>query len=389
MHSKKLCSFAAQFVFITSVILTLYQPLCAQGLGRYALPFLTISPSAAANGMGGGFVAASTDASAIYYNPAALPRLGRLALEGNTLKWFPELSDDLRYSYVAGAFQISTSLGLWLGAAYTHIGLGEQVITGELDPTPLGTFKSYEQAFSLAAAKKFGQHLRFGVSFKYLRSVLAPAISNTSQNGDGRASSYAFDIGFLYDGFFQFASFSQKSKRWSWPWTNWVSDRLPPGFSLGVTFANLGPKVAYFGAAVEQPLPQNLRVGLLWNIYNSDDASLIATGQFTKILVKQQRRFGSADPFYKALFTAWSDESFNGGLNQAIYEGGFEMGILRLGAIRVGRRWDGENRLGYNTFGYSIGPPGFRFSYTKISPDDNIVMDTRIYTASIVLDKLF
>jgi hypothetical protein len=87
--------------------------------------------------------------------------------------------------------------------------------------------------------------------------------------------------------------------------------------------------------------------------------------------------------------------------------------LLRLVAIRIGRHWgdispspsnsDGgflripisgrncrsEYDIGYNAFGFSIGPPGLRFSYAKILYDDNILfLDRQIYTASIVWDKL-
>jgi hypothetical protein len=112
-------------ISLALILLLLAASASAQGPGSRlnTLPFLLFSPSAAANGMGGGFVAAATEASAIYYNPAALTRAGRVALEGNTFDWL----QDLPYRHFSGAMQVFD--GLWLGSAYTRLSLGEQIIT--------------------------------------------------------------------------------------------------------------------------------------------------------------------------------------------------------------------------------------------------------------------
>jgi hypothetical protein len=107
---------------------SLYLTAHAQGPGSYVLPFLIFSPSAVANGMGGGSVAASTEASAIYYNPAALTRLGGVALAGNVFKLFPDFPDNnARYHHFAGALQ---SRQLWFGIAHTRLGYGKQIVNG-------------------------------------------------------------------------------------------------------------------------------------------------------------------------------------------------------------------------------------------------------------------
>jgi hypothetical protein len=124
MNAKRLQNGRLIFnFFMTGMVVMLCQSAGAQGRITHALPFLLFSPSAAANGMGGGFVAAATEASAIYYNPAALTRAGRVAIEGNTFKWLL----DLPYHHVSGAAQLFD--GLWLGSAYTRLSLGEQIIT--------------------------------------------------------------------------------------------------------------------------------------------------------------------------------------------------------------------------------------------------------------------
>jgi hypothetical protein len=391
--------FGVTVFFVTSVALTLYSPPNLYGQQNYALPFLMISPSAAANGMGGGFVAASTEVSAIHYNPAALTRLGRVAIEGNTFKVFPNINNNARYYYAAGAIQINWLKQLWLGVAYTRLGLGTFTVADIDGPDPIAVAGPRDWAIALSAAQKFGQHARFGIGFKYIRSI--DVLLGTSpvfpyfESSSTSASTFAFDFGFLYEGFLPRAHFSHTSQRRPLPWEKWSSNRLPRGLSLGVALANIGPKIEYRSRYIStsrqssNPLPQNLRIGLLWNIYDSDDISLFATGQFAKILTKARDRHGHFDPVLKALFTAWSDQSMRDELSAAIYQGGFEVSIMRLAAIRFGRHWDGKNNYGYNTFGYSIGPPGLRFSFAKIAADKYFsTANWRIYTAAIVLDKL-
>jgi hypothetical protein len=378
--------FTTQVAFVAILALTWCQVGWAQGPGSYGASTLLYSPSAVANGLGGGLVAASTEASAIYYNPAALSRLGRVALEMNTFKLFPLLENDGgRYYHAAGAFRTSSESNLWLGAAYTRTGFGKQVITGEDSPEPLGTFEPYEAAFSLAAATKMGQRSRLGIGFKFVRVNYAPRLSGLK---DYSANAFAVDVGFLYDGFLQAAHISKQFLNQPLPWQNWANAGLPPGFSFGVALAHVGTKLDFPEAAQGDPLPQNLRVGLAWNLIESDVLGLVVAGEFTKILVKQNRR-GQADGALKAIFSAWSDQSIRDEFSEAIYTGGLEASLLQVAAIRIGRYWSGIMNFGYNTFGYSIGPPGLRFSFARFAPFESLFIDEwHIYTVSVGMSKL-
>lgn len=370
--------------FIATVIVALIfsQSARAQGFGSFGALFLTLSPSAVANGMGSGSVAASTDASAIYYNPAALARLGRATIEGNTFKLLPELIDDARYSHLAGVYQFNSLNGLWLGVAYTRLGLGEQTYTGEDSPEPIGVFEPNDWALSLAAATRLGQQTRFGLGIKYIRS-------NFFYKQEESASSFAIDLGFLYDGFLPAVHYSRQFLKEPLPWSKWAAKGLPPGFSLGVALVNIGPKIEYIEETQADPLPQNLRIGLVWNIIDSDVIGIAATGEFLKYLVKINED-GTTDGPLEALFTAWTDQSLHDEFSEATYEGGFEVSFLRVGAIRFGRHWDGDLHFGYNTFGYSLGPPALRFSFAKTSRDDDFSFGNwRIYSVSVGLDQLF
>ena len=370
-----------QSVLILALTLLLSQPGWPQSSGAQ---FLLLSPSAVANGFGTGLVAASTEASAVYYNPAALSRLGQIALEGNTFKLLPEFKNDVRYSHLAGAVRSGARGNFWLGAAYTRLSLGEQIITGEESPTAIGKFEPYESAFTLAAAVKLGQHARLGTAFKLVRVNLAPP--NNGRDGD--ASAWAVDFGFLYDGFLRSAHVSRAILNQPLPWQKWANNKLPPGFSLGVALANIGTKLKFIDATQTDPLPQNLRVGLAWNLIDTDVLGLVATGEFNKILLKS-RSTGSADGVINSVFTSWSDQSLRDEFSEAIYTGGVEASFLQLAAIRCGRHWDGSQTFGFNTFGYSIGPPAVRFSVARFSPFKSSFFEAwRIYSVSLGVSQL-
>lgn len=364
------------------LILLSSQPGWTQGIGSYGAPSLLFSPSAVAAGLGTGLVAASTEASAIYYNPAALTRLGQIALAGNTFELLPEFKNDARYYHLAGAVRSGT---LWFGAAYTRAGYGEQIITGENSPDVLGKFEPYESVMALAAAVKLGGHARLGASFKRVHASFGPVLSS-QQKAD--ASAFAVDFGFLYDGFFPAAHVSKQLLQQRLPWQKWTPNQLPPGFSLGVALANIGSKLEFIDETQADPLPQNLRVGLAWNLIDTDILGLVATGEFRKILLKTDRP-GLADGAIKSLFTSWSDQSLRDEFSEAVYTGGVEASFLQLAAIRFGRYWDGDESYGFNTFGYSIGPPVLRFSFAQFSPFQSpFIDDWHVYTVSVGMKQL-
>jgi long-subunit fatty acid transport protein len=233
MHSRRRHMhrrFASKFFVMTIVIFMSHRPASAQGLLGNSV--LQLSPSAVANGMANGVVAASTEASAIHYNPAALTRLGRFAIEGNTF----ELFQDARYHHVAGAFQTPFFSRLWLGAAYSRVGLTTRVYgyDGEHRLISVSEVESYEWTLSIAAAAKMSHHASLGVAFKYGGSG-----SDLFPESAKGLSTYALDLGFLYEGLLPVAHISRREGRQALPSKNGTVTGLAPGFSLGVTLTNI------------------------------------------------------------------------------------------------------------------------------------------------------
>ena len=166
----------------------------AQGPGFSGSYLLSLQPSIRANGMAGASAAsAENDALALVSNPGHLGAMmaGRYfnaAFYPAKTNWLPRLAPDLTYDAKAFLFgfnlkRLNRKIPITLGIGYTRafINLGEQIITGELDPTPLGTFQSWERANIWSAGVGIDYLIKAGIgwNFKNIKSNLAPQVANT------------------------------------------------------------------------------------------------------------------------------------------------------------------------------------------------------------------
>jgi hypothetical protein len=326
------------------VVLTLALPMTAalaQGPGSSGVLFLLIAPGARAAGMGESFVSIADDATATYWNPAGLAFQQGTEISLMHSNWLPQLASDLYFDYAT----IRRDLGPigTAGLSVTFINLGEQFITGELDPTVLGTFSSYELALAGSFGSKLTTNSAAGVTLKFIYSNLAPQVSNTSQKGDGRATAFAVDLGYLHK--------------------NLLIDRLNFGFNL----TNLGPKITYIDAAQADPLPTNLRLGFSYYLLKQEYNSLMISTEFDRLLVSIPKRGQKADPFYKALFTSWTDEKFNQELRHIIANVGAEYWYNNLLALRAGYHYDEIGKVKYISAGAGLKYSLYRLDFGYIS----------------------
>lgn len=329
----------------------------AQGPGSAAALFLLIAPGARAAGMGEAFVAVADEATATYWNPAGLAFQEGTEISLMHSNWLPQLAPDLYYDYAT----VRHSLGPigTAGFSVTFINLGEQTITGELDPTPLGTFSSYELAVAGSFGSKISANGAAGVTLKFIYSNLAPQVSNTTQKGDGRATAFAVDIGFL-----------QKNL-------------LINNLNFGVNLTNLGPKITYIDADQADPLPTNLRLGFSYQLVKQEFNSLILTTEFDRLLVTPKKR-GKADPVFKALFTSWNDESFKQELRHIIINGGAEYWYNNLLGLRAGYHYDEVGKVKYVSFGAGLKYALYRLDFGYISAGEgHPLSDTMRFSLTI------
>ncbi|MDZ7343848.1 MAG: PorV/PorQ family protein [candidate division KSB1 bacterium] len=348
---KKLKCILAVFALIVPVSAAL-----AQGPGSSGVLFLLIAPGARPAGMGEAFVAVADEATATYWNPAGLAFQEGTQLALMHSNWLPQLASDLYYDYAT----VRHSLGAvgTAGFSITFINLGEQIFTDESGPEALGTFSSYELAVSGSYATKLSANNAAGITLKYIYSNLAPRGAGAEQ-GDGRASAFAVDLAYLHK--------------------NLLFDR----FNFGVNLTNLGPKITYIDAAQADPLPTNLRLGFSYYLIKQEFNSFLLAVEFDRLLVSPKKN-GQADPVFKALATAWTDEPFKDELKHIIMNFGAEYWYNNLIALRTGYHYDEVGKVKYLSFGAGLKYAIYRLDFGYISAGEgHPLSDTMRFSLTI------
>jgi hypothetical protein len=347
--------------------------LFAQG-GTSAVPFLLISPNSRASGMGEGGTGIADDASAIHWNPGGLAYSKGSEISITHANWLPAFHlTDLFYDYL-NYKQHVPEWGGTIAASVTYLNLGEFVQTGERDPTPLGTFKSFEYAVTLGYGTKVTEDLGIGVNLRFINSRLSP-IGTGQEKGDGIAYDFSFDIGAMY-----------RPKVLSLPGGLELGDR----FSVGMNLSNIGPKVTYIDAAQADPLPTQLRLGFgivpMRDEYNSFTIAI----DFSRLIV--QRDSISTDPVWKAMYSSWTQPSLNRVLKSINTSVGFEYWYNNLIALRMGYFYEDPQMGNRNflTFGAGIRYDiyGFDFSYISAKEENSPLSDTLRFTLLILWDAV-
>ncbi len=324
--------------------------------GEAAVPFLLIAPGARNGGLGEAGVALVNDATAIFWNPAglafqyedpAVDRPRQLALMHS--RWLPQFNfNDLFYDFGAARYYVE-GIGM-LGASITYLNLGENVWTDETG-AELGTFDSFEYAISLAYATKLKPNLGIGVNAKIIQSNLSN-VSVGSEDRDGRATSFAVDVGVLWT-----------------PAYDFLQNRL----NLGASISNFGPKVTYIDRKQADPLPTNLRMGLAYTAYDDGFNKLLVVYDTNRLLVYRYADGTSDDVFKAAFYSVWVKGSLSERLRRFTHSIGLEYSYGSLIALRVGYFYEdpdfGDRK--FVTFGGGIGFNLFNidFSYISASKD--------------------
>ncbi len=354
-----------RLMMITMLFVVLARVSYAQG--EAGVPFLLLAPDSRAGGIGESGGGLADNSSAIFWNPAGIAFLTGTEVSITHSNWLPQFNLDLFYDYLTYR-QYFEDLSGSVTASITYMNFGEFVQTGETDPTPIGTFRSFDAALTLGYATKIDPDWGLGLNFRLIHSRLSPEISVGQQKGSGSATSISFDLAAM------------------WRPVNFVlpliDENIGGKFSLGVNLSNLGPKIYYLQKAQADPIPTNFRLGFAYKVLDDEFNSLIYTLDFSKLLVNRTvtqvtdtTTVTESDEWYQAIFTAWGNESFSEELRDIVTSMGLEYWYGTPGdflfALRTGFFYEDPsygNRK-FVTFGAGIRYDiyGFDFSYITTS----------------------
>lgn len=334
----------------------IFKPAFAQG--EAAVPFLLLAPDSRAGGIGESGTGLADNSAAIFWNPAGIAFLTGTEVSITHSNWLPQFNLDLFYDYLTYR-QYIDDWGGSITSSVTFMNFGEFVRTGETDPTPLGTFRSFDFAFTAGYATKVSNNWGLGFNARLIHSRLSDK-PTANEQGKGVATTVSFDIAAMY-----------RPEKLVLPLLN---EDIGGKFSLGMNLSNLGPKIYYIDQAQADPIPTNFRLGFAYKILDDEFNSLIYTLDFSKLLVSRDS-LGESDEFYEAIFTSWGDEPFSEELRDIVTSTGLEYWYGTPGdflfALRTGFFYEDPsygNRK-FMTFGAGIRYDIYGFDFSYITTD--------------------
>jgi hypothetical protein len=228
-------------VQIALMLLSVCQMTLAQSVAKYAGEFLAIGVGGRALGLGGAYSALANDATAGYWNPAALTRINYPEV---ILMHDERFAGLLNYDYAAIAVPYGTNATLAISAIRlgvdgipntTHAGLDANgnpttdpsIIVG-LDQSKISYFNSADWAIYASYAQRYSEKLSYGINLKFIRRT----ISDTSATGIG------FDIGVLYSPIenLYFAANAQDITTTLIAWSTGTNELISPTLKIGAAY---------------------------------------------------------------------------------------------------------------------------------------------------------
>ena len=278
--------------------------------GTVSGQFLKLGLSARAIGMGGAQVAVAEGAQSMGYNPAGILSVTNYGFAATYTAWLA----DIQHSYAA---VVKTIPGLGTVGASVVL-----LTTDDIDENTVAfpdgtgrTFRASDFAFSLAFARQVTEQFRVGINGKIIKSYLF--------DKELGASTFAFDIGTLYD--------------------------IPILHShIGVSLTNIGKDVLFINEAYS--LPTALRFGILVDILRDPSNQFVSTFQVTRLNdADEQYNLGGEYMFNSivALRLGWKFS-----YDQEDLTAGFGLKLNSLG-------FDGALDYGFNNFKYLPGTHSF------------------------------
>jgi hypothetical protein len=282
-------------ILMLLILLALMIPFGAKiyGQGEAAVSFLEVAPDSRAGALGESGTGLADNSAAIFWNPAGIAFLTGSEFSFTHSNWLPAFQLDLFYDY-ATYRQYIESLNGSVTASITFMNYGEFARTNSSGPDVLSTFRSYDFAVTAGYATKVSKDWGLGFNFRLIHSRLSDSGTEAEQ-GQGVATSVSFDVAAMW-----------RPEHLNLPLLGDIGNQL----SIGMNLSNLGPKIYYIDQAQADPIPTQLRLGIAARVFEDEYNSLTYTLDFSRLLIGVADSSGYRAPFYKAMFSSWSDRPF-------------------------------------------------------------------------------
>jgi hypothetical protein len=213
------------------IVALLFPSLCfgQAKVGTAGAQFLEIGVSARAMGLAEAFLGVVDDASAVYYNPAALSTMD----SKEVMLTHIEYPADIKYDFAALAYPTPNFGGVW-GLAFYVLNTGDMPLTTPDYPLPSGvTFVARDFAAGLSYARGLTDRFSIGATFKFVQEAY----------GEEKATGWAADMGTLYDSGYK-------------------------GFKIAMVISNFGPDFKFLKESYA--LPMNFKFGGTMEVLNNE-----------------------------------------------------------------------------------------------------------------------
>jgi hypothetical protein len=265
-------------------------------------------------------------------------------MEVNYCRYLPLLVDDISINnfFFSGKYN-----------DYGYLGIGYSRIdyqTSRWDIDDWGGWADIcNYSLSIWTSIFLDSHNSLGAGIKYIESNAA-GFGYYSSSRDEAAASVALDLGFL--------------SRNQFPGATWENDDVfypelnrlfkverDKGFSLGISFSNLGRDIEFDGRPYSEPLPKRLRLAAGYQAVDSEPVGLRLTVDATKLLIDMDDSFSEE----------WSEVAWSYGLESTFYY---------VVTFRLGRLLDRGDHQRYTTIGCGLGPEWLGLDYSYVLESD-------------------
>jgi opacity protein-like surface antigen len=173
-------------ISVTGIVLSIILTFGMNGqskVGTTAAQFLGISVGARATGLGGAFGSVADDATALYWNPAGIARVGHSELSISHTQWL--VNTNFNWAGMSLALDRNNSIGVH----FTQLDYGEDIVTTIDEPMGTGDrWSAMDVAVGVSYARNLTDRFSVGGSVKYINQRI----------WSESASAFALDIGMLF-----------------------------------------------------------------------------------------------------------------------------------------------------------------------------------------------